>query len=84
MPSRTASGSPCEERARRRRGQGEDLEQRENDEDQRDDRHRGHDGAVAPVLAELLAVEGPDTGRAGAHWVPASVLASTSSLISSR
>ena len=42
--------------------------------------HRGDDGAVAPVLAELLAEDGPDAPPADAHLRRAS----SSSSISSR
>src|SRR5439155_26307047 len=69
-----------EQRSGRGRRQGDDLEQRKDDDGQWDDGHRGHDGAVAPVLPKLLAVDGPHADRAHAHVEPAS----TSSSINSR
>src|SRR4029453_3788277 len=64
----------------RGRRQGEDDNHRLDEEDQREDRHGEEDVAVAPVLSELLAEDGPDAPPAHAHLSAASF----SSPISSR
>lgn len=61
-------------------GIGEQLDHRQGDEDEGQDRHREDDEAVAPVAPELLVEDGPDARPAEAHRL----LASTSSSMSSR
>jgi hypothetical protein len=72
-------GLLVQEHARRRGGQRQQLDARVDAEDHGQDRHRHHDLAVAAVVPELLAEDGPDAPGAQRHLRPASTSSSTSS-----